>query len=276
MSPRSEARDAARGSAGDTTQDRAPDRAQAPIQDSARDSARNSAREDVQDLLLQDENIVSFLHELAVLGGKLFGEDASVVCGLMSRRLRRQSTVASSSSVAADLNEAQYQLQGGPALHAMTTGTLVVVDDGQSDSRWQDYFHLTARFGFASVLAAPLPLGAEGHAALMFYAQARAFFTPERQHAANVFVEQAGKALEMAMRVARYREAAEDRRLAMETRTSIDIAIGIIIAQNRCTQEEAFALLRRASNTRNTKLRDVAEALIVQATGMHSTTHFTN
>ena len=75
---------------------------------------------------------------------------------------------------------------------------------------------------------------------------------------------------------ARHQDVPENLRSAMESRTSIDIAIGIIIGQNRCTQEEAFEPFRSASNSRGTKLRDVAEALIVQATGRSASTHFTD
>ncbi|WP_424991742.1 ANTAR domain-containing protein [Nesterenkonia salmonea] len=37
----------------------------------------------------------------------------------------------------------------------------------------------------------------------------------------------------------------------MESRTTIDLAAGIIIGQNRCSQEEAIAILKKASNHRN-------------------------
>ncbi|WP_258069869.1 ANTAR domain-containing protein [Arthrobacter sp. SX1312] len=78
------------------------------------------------------------------------------------------------------------------------------------------------------------------------------------------------------MRVARYQDAAANLYSAMETRTNIDIAVGIILGQSRCTQKEAFEMLQRASSTRGRKLSDVARDLIVQATGTTPHTHFTN
>ena len=56
----------------------------------------------------------------------------------------------------------------------------------------------------------------------------------------------------------------------------LDLAIGIIIAQNRCTQDEAAAILKRASNTRNVKLRHLAQEIVVHASGGTPTTHFTS
>jgi GAF domain-containing protein len=232
--------------------------------------------DNAQDLLLQDRSITEFLQHLALLGEKLFGEDSEVPCALMSQRGNKPSTVASSSRTASLLDGGQTRAGEGPALHALATGDMVMVGDGSDDVRWAEYFRLTDALGFASVLAVPLRLGMEGVAVLTFYAQPRHFFTPERRRMVAVFVEQASRALEMAMRVARHQDATDNLRSAMESRTSIDIAVGIIIAQNRCTQDEAFTLLKSASNSRNTKLREVAESLIVQATGKNSNTHFTN
>ena len=48
----------------------------------------------------------------------------------------------------------------------------------------------------------------------------------------------------------------------MQSRTMIDLSIGIIMAQNRCSQEEAFELLKAASSTRNIKLHSVATSIV--------------
>jgi AmiR/NasT family two-component response regulator len=48
----------------------------------------------------------------------------------------------------------------------------------------------------------------------------------------------------------------------LETRTAIDVAVGIIMAQNRCSQDEAFELLKAASGACNVKLHVVAAAVV--------------
>ena len=45
------------------------------------------------------------------------------------------------------------------------------------------------------------------------------------------------------------------------SRAVIDRAIGIIMARRACNADEAFAVLRRMSNDRNVKLRDIAAAM---------------
>lgn len=49
---------------------------------------------------------------------------------------------------------------------------------------------------------------------------------------------------------------------ALTSRTVIDQAIGIIMAQNRCGPEDAFDTLRTASQNRNVKLRDLATRIV--------------
>jgi AmiR/NasT family two-component response regulator len=51
-------------------------------------------------------------------------------------------------------------------------------------------------------------------------------------------------------------------RLALSSRSAIDQAIGIIMAQQRGTPEQAFAALRTISQRRNIKLRIVAAELV--------------
>ncbi|WP_258868547.1 ANTAR domain-containing protein [Arthrobacter sp. RT-1] len=48
----------------------------------------------------------------------------------------------------------------------------------------------------------------------------------------------------------------------MKNRTAIDIAVGVIMAQNRCSQDAAITILRKASSSRNMKLHNVAAAVI--------------
>lgn len=49
---------------------------------------------------------------------------------------------------------------------------------------------------------------------------------------------------------------------ALESRDVIGQAKGILMARERCTSDEAFDILRRASQRMNTKLRDVAEQIV--------------
>jgi AmiR/NasT family two-component response regulator len=67
---------------------------------------------------------------------------------------------------------------------------------------------------------------------------------------------------------ARYRAAvleAEQLREAMRSRAVIEQAKGVLMARRRCSPDEAFDVLREVSQTSNTKLREVARALVDEA-----------
>ncbi|CAN7171600.1 ANTAR domain-containing protein [Arthrobacter sp. LjRoot78] len=71
-----------------------------------------------------------------------------------------------------------------------------------------------------------------------------------------------------------HQKLAADLRAAMESRTVIDLAAGIIMGQNRCSQAEAMAILTKASSGRNLKLRDVADKLVASFAPGAPSTHF--
>ena len=52
--------------------------------------------------------------------------------------------------------------------------------------------------------------------------------------------------------------------LALESRGDIEQAKGILMAREHCTPDEAFDILRRASQRQNQKLREVARELIAR------------
>jgi AmiR/NasT family two-component response regulator len=54
---------------------------------------------------------------------------------------------------------------------------------------------------------------------------------------------------------------------ALVSRAVIDQALGIIMGQNRCSADEAFDVLRRTSQNRNIKLRDIAADMVTAVSG---------
>jgi GAF domain-containing protein len=227
--------------------------------------------------VLDGGSITSFLEHLTLAGAKLLADDDSVACGVMFKRSDRHTLFCSASPLVTDLYralDAQHARGDGPAPQALTASKVQVADD-TSDPAHPPFFRVPASLGFASILSVPLQIEAEGVAALNFYAQSVAFFTPDRQRMSTIFAKQAATALALRLHLTRYQELTTNMASAMESRTSIDLAIGIIIGQNHCSQQEAAAILKRASTARNVKLRDLAEDLVVHSSGGVPTTHFT-
>jgi AmiR/NasT family two-component response regulator len=55
---------------------------------------------------------------------------------------------------------------------------------------------------------------------------------------------------------------AQNLQRALESRKTIDMALGVLIAAHHCSPDEAFAILSRASQNQNRKLRDLAEVIV--------------
>ena len=77
--------------------------------------------------------------------------------------------------------------------------------------------------------------------------------------------DRAAGALAVGLRVAETHAENANLRIALSSRSVIDQALGILIAQQQCSVQEAFALLRQASQGRNVKLREVAAQIVASA-----------
>jgi GAF domain-containing protein len=160
------------------------------------------------------------------------------------------------------MDELQYAFKDGPCRAAMRSGKTVYVADVAGECRWPEYAQAVALHGVRSLLSVPLHLEGDSSAALNVYSSAVEGFTPEDIARAELFGEQSAKTLRLELRLAHLRDAKEDLEAAMKSRTAIDIAVGVIMAQNRCSQATAMDILRKASNSRNVKLRDIAAGVI--------------
>lgn len=229
----------------------------------------------LQDAILNSMDVSQFLEELCRHAVLSLSDGEQVLCGITLLRDRKAATVASSSEHGRGLDEIQYHLDDGPCLTAAREQIIVEVPDLSRDDRWPRYFDAISGHGMRSILAVPFDMAGDAKAALNLYSDTAHKFTSDVVNRANAFAGEASRSLRLAVRIAQHSEHAQDLTTAMESRTAIDIAIGIIMAQNRCSQTKAFTILRRASSQRNIKLRDLA-AQIVANVNTNSTpeTHF--
>src|SRR5699024_9591056 len=84
---------------------------------------------------------------------------------------------------------------------------------------------------------------------------------------ARRYAELAAKATLVMLRLSGHSARARDLQAAMESRTAIEVAVGIVMAQNGCSQAEAFEILQRAASHQNINLRDLAEHIIAWTGG---------
>jgi GAF domain-containing protein len=230
----------------------------------------------LQDLVIDTGDVTAFLQELSEYAAEAVaaGGVTNVLCAVTLVRRKRPLTIAGSTPEAKLLDEVQQGFGGGPCLEAMESGRTVLVQDTRTDTRWPDYCRVIAEGGHLSVLGVPLSLDEGATAALNFFAPEVDAFREGARRTCELFARHAEKALRLAVRIGVKQQLVEDLRTAMESRAAIDLASGVIMAQNRCSREEAFEVLRKASSHRNRKLREVAEEIVRSISGMPSSSNF--
>ncbi len=173
-----------------------------------------------------------------------------------------------SDPIALKIDTLQYETGQGPCLDAITTEVVVYVEDLAADPRWPCFGPRAVALGMRSLLS--YRLSDNGTlAALNLYARLpRAYGATDRTKAL-IFAAHAG----VALGAAQTREDAtislsselrrvENLRGALTSREVIGQAEGILIERERITADQAFAVLRRASQHLNIKLREVAQYVV--------------
>ncbi len=177
-------------------------------------------------------------------------------------------TVTSSDERAARLDEVQYAGGSGPCLQALRTSTVVEVPDLSVESRWPGYTEHAAAQGVKCSLSLPLIVGGETVGAMNLYEFERSdMFSGSHRQRCEVFAGQAAGAMQVLIRHDRDAALLNQLEEALQSRSIIDQAIGILMAQQRCGTSEAFGLLRKRSQSSQTRLRDVAAELVERVTG---------
>jgi len=219
----------------------------------------------LHELQLGTDSIAVFLEQVAVLAADTIEADAA--CGMLVLRKGHPITVASSDERAVSLDEAQFGADEGPCLDAARTGRLIVSEDLTDDERWPAYRPHALEQGLRSILSLPLILGTDATGSIDFYVFEPHQFTAESMVELEDFRIDAERAITLALR---YRTLADENaqlRAGLASRRIIEQATGVLMGQNGCTSAQAFEMLRKASQNRNVKLRDLARDIIVNRTG---------
>ena len=224
--------------------------------------------EELQDLVLTSQDLEEFLGELAQhASAGLSHAEREVICALTVARPKKPAAIGAGSRRAFELEELQAAAGAGPCITALDGAHTVYVRDAARESQWPEFGQAAAGRGYVGVLVVPIDLDDDSRAVLSCYATHRSGFTDGEILAAENIARQLSGPLRLTLRIDRLRSARDDLAAAMKSRTVIDMAIGAVMAQNRCPPDEAFTVLRRASNARNCKLREVAASIVAAIAG---------
>lgn len=166
-------------------------------------------------------------------------------------------TIASTDPAAERADALQYEIGSGPCVDSVLEGSLHVTGDVVADSRWPAWGERVAsEVGVRSVLAQRLNLQDERGpiAALNLYSDQHDAFDDHSTGIALVLATHAAAVVSQSV----VQVQAKNLLRALESNREIGVAMGILMHQHRFTREEAFDVLRVASQDSNRKLADVA------------------
>jgi GAF domain-containing protein len=177
-------------------------------------------------------------------------------CGLsVSRPNRPLQSLGSSGPLPATVDHLQHTVGEGPCLDSVRQDQVTWVDDLLTDDRWPRFAkRCVAETGVVSVLSVPLTLGARDQAALNLYATRSHAFEDRDAALGSIVAPFAALSVQQALR----EQDASDFDEALSSSRQIGTAVGILMARESVTSEQAFSLLREVSNHLNRKLRQVA------------------
>ena len=121
---------------------------------------------------------------------------------------------------------------------------------------------MAAAEGVTGMYSVPLRVADRTVGAINLYSM-RQTFSEEDQHLAESFAGQAAVAVANADAYHQARELAHHLEEALKSRDVIGQAKGIIMERERVTADQAFEMLRKVSQARNTKLRELAEQVVL-------------
>ena len=211
--------------------------------DAARTLADLNDTEQVADALCQ--------LSLQVVGG----DHASIT----SVRAGKATTVASTSTVPEQAEKIQYATGQGPCLDALAHGGTVRVLDLSTDRRWPVFgAQALAELGVRSLLAHALPVDDRTLGVVSVYAMYPYAFGPRHETLIAII----GATAVHAITTARHLQQVEHLEQALHTSRRIGVALGILMSSRRISLDDAWDVLRKASQNRNVKVAALAERVI--------------
>lgn len=164
------------------------------------------------------------------------------------------------------IDTVQYsELHEGPCITCMESQRPTVSGSLGSDIRWPHFGGRVARMRMHSALALPLIVGGQVIGSINAYAATRDAFADHAVQLGSQFAKPAAVSVYNAQLLAIAYERTLRLQRALDSRSVIDQAIGIIRSRSGAGPEEAFERLAQISQTENVKLHTVAERLVDEA-----------
>jgi hypothetical protein len=184
--------------------------------------------------------------------------------GVTRSRVGGFDTVAATGELPIEVDQIQYDLGSGPCVDAVVHQRVYSTGDVARDPRWPEFGRRAAeQTGLQSMLSFRMFLeDDERIAGLNFYARQPDAFDARAERTALLLATH-GVAV---MAINQRQNKIDNLERALATSREIGTAIGILMALLKVTREQAFDLLRVASQHRHRRLADIARDVVETGT----------
>lgn len=164
-------------------------------------------------------------------------------------------TAGPTDDVVREADDWQARLQEGPCVDAAVESRHAVSNDIASDPRWPRWGPKAAALGLGSIMSSELHAADHRIGALNIYGARGREFSRDDVETAQVLAYHASAALRTARQI-------EGLTIALDSRTIIGQAQGILMERYKVDSDRAFAILRRHSQQENIRLNHLARELV--------------
>ena len=160
------------------------------------------------------------------------------------------------------VDQEQYDSDKGPCVDAIKTGEVQYFDGTSVQPRWHRFAEIAAEHQIYSVFSLPLRLDEDVIGAINLYSSQRDALKPGHREEGSLFAAQAAVAIANARAYLGKQVQVGQLEDALETRTMIGQATGLLMAKEGLSSDEAFKKLVAASQNSNIKLRLIAQGYV--------------
>ena len=163
-----------------------------------------------------------------------------------------------------EIDAAQYESGKGPCLDSWRESRVIrLADMDDAADEYPEFAKAARAHGVLSTLSLPLVAGQQALGALNLYSRTKDGFSTDDEALGTDLASAAAIVLANASAYWEASQLSEQLSQAMKSRAVIEQAKGILMARSpQLTADDAFDLLRKASQRENVKLRDIAQRIV--------------
>ncbi|MDO5503524.1 MAG: GAF and ANTAR domain-containing protein [Actinomycetia bacterium] len=171
-------------------------------------------------------------------------------------------TAAYTTALTLEVDGIQYSVGDGPCLDAYRNMRINCASFDEAAERWPTFAKAAGERGFCSLLAVPLASEQQPLGALNLYAKADGAFDDVDVAMVQMAAQRCADTIAAAQEIIGARTLASQLEQAMASRAVIEQSKGILMGLRGISEHEAFELIRKESQDRNIKVRDLAERIV--------------